>query len=415
MQKNVTPPRGAGVARVEIPALTGLRFVAAMMVVVGHGASSVMVDMPDFTKFLNPLSGGAMPLFFTLSGFVMWLNYADGFTDRIDRKSFRSFAVARFARLWPMYFVTLLIALASIAYFKTATPETVPGALLFLVGIQGWIPALGNTMATFTLPTVAHYWSVSTEIFLYLVFPLMCMPLARLRSLRGILCVLLIGMALYIEVHHLLLRHNAAIKAVVAPTLSDSDAMGWVGYYSPYIHLFEFAAGCLACRAYDLLRHTNVTMTERYIAGALAWASMTVFVSQILMYQFVADFGSWFWTAALFLRTAPVLPLTFLIFYVARYTSFLSRILSSRTMVVGGEASYSIYLLHPQISWIWIAQSPLVLPVSMPTPIRFAGLLLCTVGIATVTYRVIEVPARRYLRKTLAARSNLNLATAAGG
>jgi hypothetical protein len=41
-----------------------------------------------------------------------------------------------------------------------------PGVLLFLFGIQGWIPAIGHTMAAFTLPFVAHFWSVSTELFL---------------------------------------------------------------------------------------------------------------------------------------------------------------------------------------------------------------------------------------------------------
>jgi peptidoglycan/LPS O-acetylase OafA/YrhL len=374
--------------------LTGLRFVAAMMVVVGHGASSVMVDMPNLTKFLNPLSGGAMPLFFTLSGFVMWLNYAGAFTDGIERRALRNFAVARFARLWPMYFVTLVIALASIAYFRKATPETVPGALLFLFGIQGWIPAVGNTMATFTLPTVAHYWSISTEMFLYLVFPLMCMPIAPLRRVKGIICVVLIGIALYIEIHHLLLSNNAAIKAVVAPTLSDGDAMGWVGYYSPYIHLFEFGAGCLACRAYELLRPIEATKTERYIACALACFSMAVFVSDLLMYPFITSFGSRFWTVALFMRTAPVLPMAFLIFYVSRYTGLLSRALSTRTMEIGGDASYSTYLLHPQLSWIWIALAHRVLPAWVPTPISFVGMLVWTVGVAMLTYRIIEVPAR---------------------
>src|SRR4051794_22813860 len=152
-----------------------------MMVVVGHGAASVMVDMPEFTKFLNPLAACAMTLFFVLSGFVMWLNYAGGFTDRVERKALRNFAVARFARLYPMYFVTILVALGYIAYSNKATPETIPGALLFLFGIQGWVPAVNHTMATFTLPIIAHYWSVSTEMFLYCAFPLICMPIARLR------------------------------------------------------------------------------------------------------------------------------------------------------------------------------------------------------------------------------------------
>ena len=140
--------------------------------------------------------------------------------------------------------------------------NAVPGALLFLVGIQGWIPAVGRTMAAFTLPTVAHLWSVSTEMFLYVVFPAMCMPIAKLRGVKGIVCTALMSTALSVALHHLLLDHSAAVKGMVAPMLSDGDAMGWVGYYSPYIHLFEFLTGCLACRAYQLLRSTVMTAAE---------------------------------------------------------------------------------------------------------------------------------------------------------
>jgi peptidoglycan/LPS O-acetylase OafA/YrhL len=386
--------------RPNIPALTGLRFVAAMMVVIGHGAP-LIVGMPTLVKFLEPLSGSAMAPFFTLSGFVIWLNYAGSFSNRIDRKHLRAFAVARFARLWPMYFVTILIALARMAYSEVPAPDAVPGALLFLVGIQGWIPAVGQTMAAFTLPLVAHLWSVSTEMFLYALFPLMCIPIARLRSLRGVICTALVSTALAVALHHLLLYHSAQVKAVIAPMLSDGDAMGWVGYYSPYPHLFEFLAGCLAGRAYELLRPVAITVKERRLARALAYVSLITFVTVILMYQVVGSFGLWFGTAAIFMRTGPILPLSFLIFYATRYPGLMAQMMSCRTIVLGGEASYSIYLLHPLVEDVW-TQLSVAIPASTPTLISFAGLLVCTVVTATVTYQLIEVPARQFLRKFLA-------------
>jgi peptidoglycan/LPS O-acetylase OafA/YrhL len=385
--------------KLNIPALTGLRFVAAMMVVIGHGAP-LIVGMPALVQFLLPLSGSAMAPFFVLSGFVIWLNYAGSFSDRIDRKTLRGFAVARFARLWPMYFVTLLIALARMMYSTKRAPGAVPGALFFLVGIQGWIPAIGHTMAAFTLPLVAHLWSVSTEIFLYTLFPLVCFPIARLRSLSGVICTALINAAMAVALHYLLLYHNAAVKTIVAPMLSDGDAMGWVGYYSPYPHLFEFLAGCLAGRAYELLRPVVITAKERHVARVLAYFSLVTFLTVILLYQVVSSLGSWFWVAAVFMRTGPILPLSFLIFYAARYPGSMARMLSSKTMVLGGEASYSIYLLHPLVDDVWTQISKLT-PASTPTTINFAGLLIFTVALAMATYQSIEVPGRRFLRKFL--------------
>jgi len=56
-----------------------------MMVVVGHGAP-VLVEMPTLVKFLDPFRVPLLAPFSTLSGFVIWLNYAGSFSDHIDRK-----------------------------------------------------------------------------------------------------------------------------------------------------------------------------------------------------------------------------------------------------------------------------------------------------------------------------------------
>jgi hypothetical protein len=245
--------------RNNIPALTGLRFVAAMMVVIGHGAP-LIVGMPNLVNFLMPLSGAAMAPFFVLSGFVIWLNYSQSFVGLIGTWQLRRFAVARLARLWPMYTVTILIALARMAYLGDHIPKE--GTILFLFGVQGWIPAIGNTMAAFTLPLVAHLWSVSAEIFLYAFFPLFCVPISRLRNVTTVACVALVNLGLATALHHFLLYQQVAVGALVAPSLPPSAAMGWVGYYAPYPHFFEFAAGCLAARAYEILRTTPISQRE---------------------------------------------------------------------------------------------------------------------------------------------------------
>lgn len=383
--------------RNNIPALTGLRFVAAMMVVIGHGAP-LIVGMPNLVNFLMPLSGAAMAPFFVLSGFVIWLNYSQSFVGHIGTWRLRRFAVARLARLWPMYTVTILIALARMAYLGDHIPKE--GTILFLFGVQGWIPAIGNTMAAFTLPLVAHLWSVSAEIFLYAFFPLLCVPISRLRNVTTVACVALVNLGLATALHHFLLYQQVAVGAFVAPTLPPSAAMGWVGYYAPYPHFFEFAAGCLAARAYEILRTTPISQRERRVARDLGYISMLAFASSILLYQFIGSLGHWFGTAAVFMRVGAILPLSFLVFYAARYPGVWSGALSNRLVVLGGEASFSIYLLHPIAESIWTELAAFI-PSWMPTLINFAGLLVFTVAISTVTYRLIEVPSRSFLRRTL--------------
>jgi peptidoglycan/LPS O-acetylase OafA/YrhL len=94
--------------RLDVLALTGLRFVAAMMVLVGHAAPVIPVSQPKVSNFLGQLAPTAMAVFFTVSGFVM-LDYGRQISDRTPG-AIRNFAVARIARLWPMYLVTLAAA-----------------------------------------------------------------------------------------------------------------------------------------------------------------------------------------------------------------------------------------------------------------------------------------------------------------
>jgi peptidoglycan/LPS O-acetylase OafA/YrhL len=67
--------------RGEIPALTGLRGVAAMCVVLGHYAGWLIVvpraEMPAwYWAWSGALPGIGMSIFFTLSGFVIALSYS---------------------------------------------------------------------------------------------------------------------------------------------------------------------------------------------------------------------------------------------------------------------------------------------------------------------------------------------------
>jgi peptidoglycan/LPS O-acetylase OafA/YrhL len=89
-----------------IGSLTGLRFVAAATVAIGHGAPSLAQG--GLSEFIAQVSSIGMTMFFMLSGFVLWLNYAERFQSQPLGSALREFIVARFARLYPMYAVVVL-------------------------------------------------------------------------------------------------------------------------------------------------------------------------------------------------------------------------------------------------------------------------------------------------------------------
>jgi peptidoglycan/LPS O-acetylase OafA/YrhL len=63
--------------------LTGLRFVAAMIVLIGHG--SMVLPGDEIAFGIQQITSIGMTLFFVLSGFVLWLTYADLFQNRWSR------------------------------------------------------------------------------------------------------------------------------------------------------------------------------------------------------------------------------------------------------------------------------------------------------------------------------------------
>jgi peptidoglycan/LPS O-acetylase OafA/YrhL len=97
----------------EIKALTGLRIVAAVWVVLFHFRPMLRDAVPGFRDALAPvLNCGAqgVDLFFILSGFVLTWNYLDRMGGSWSMRATVHFLWLRLARVWPVYLVTLHLA-----------------------------------------------------------------------------------------------------------------------------------------------------------------------------------------------------------------------------------------------------------------------------------------------------------------
>src|SRR5271156_476612 len=96
-----------------LPALTGLRFVAALCVVLAHGAAfmtNIPAGDPLWRIYLMSLASIGMTLFFVLSGFVIHYNYCEQII-KFRGRGIANFFVARVARLYPLYFVGVVLSL----------------------------------------------------------------------------------------------------------------------------------------------------------------------------------------------------------------------------------------------------------------------------------------------------------------
>src|ERR1035437_477263 len=112
-----------------IKSLTSLRFFAAIYVVLFHESANPghFVFFPLAARFVA--SGfTAVTLFFVLSGFILAYNY-----DRI--RSRREFWISRFARIYPVYFLSLLPAFITPHWSHLPRPGAL-GVILTLLLLQ---------------------------------------------------------------------------------------------------------------------------------------------------------------------------------------------------------------------------------------------------------------------------------------
>ncbi len=178
-----------------LDSLTGLRFLAAGMVVLYHAS---MWSVHDHNPGKNPLEIGyvGVTFFFVLSGFVL------AWTHRSDDTP-HAFWSRRFARIYPVHLLTFAIAAVFVVLGIGSIDKRPWGWLAQVFLVQSWAPGPGAL--TYNSPA----WSLSDEAFFYVLFPFV-MGIGWLRRRPVLMAALaggwLLGGALLlgrIDRHHL--------------------------------------------------------------------------------------------------------------------------------------------------------------------------------------------------------------------
>ena len=156
----------------QLNGLTSIRFFLAMWVACFHSCE----EFRNISFIFQIINKGyvAVEGFFLLSGLILAYNY--------DKKfSLVDYFQNRFARIYPLYFLSLLIAFPLFAYFQSNTQtnylSTIAEVSLSSVFmIQSW-------NSSWLLHLNAPTWSLSVEAFLYFLFPLSILLLRRITKI----------------------------------------------------------------------------------------------------------------------------------------------------------------------------------------------------------------------------------------
>lgn len=358
-----------------LPALSGLRTVLAINVMFFHFT-------PPHPNFLTTVISNAyvfVGFFFLISGFVLAYNYGD-----LPTLSKRAFYVARFARVYPVYLLVLLLSVPflKLEYEAQTHSDFWRGVVLTPLTLQGWSPSL----ATFW-NTVG--WTVPAELTLYALFPLLLRVFAandRRLATSGRVVLAILGLWIVGIIPHLLYFFLNPDHLPGAATRFTYGFWLRALKYTPIAYVCTFSAGILLARLNKLLGPATALRRGLMALGALvglAW----FFASAVDRIPYVLVHGSL------------LLPLFCLLLLGLSTPSPVAAIFSWRPLVLFGETTFALYLLHfNAFILIHVYRLPERLHVSEFDPwISFVAIVL----LAAAIRRFYERPAREFLLRIL--------------
>ncbi len=368
--------------RPDLPALTSIRFFAALWVVLFH-VREIGLWTGGTPLYQSIISVGYLGVgfFFVLSGFILVYVYAG---REIARPRFWQ---ARFARIYPAYFFSLLVTIPNLLHFLPVAQRLhIAGLVLFSnpLLLEAWFPRI-----LFFWNPVA--WSLSVEVIFYLVFPFAMRLLEKLGRNQLPLWIAASWIASLILTSSYVLLHPDG----VLHTTSQSNDLAWLGVLklNPLARLPEFLLGMGTGALFLHLPARSRTWPILTAAGLLLVA---IAARDLIPYPILH-------TGLL----APVFAL--LIFGLATQPAW-TRFLSATPLILLGESSYSLYLLHtvPIVTLTFglhLDNSPHIHAI-------VAAYLVAICLVSIVVYLLIENPARRLLRPRLTRAPSPNPAAA---
>ena len=352
--------------RSAVPALTGVRIVAATSVLAYHYS----LAQPNATGPIHNIASLGflgVNFFFVLSGFILLYNYYKKDTSAGE------FYVARFARVYPTFIAAMLLTLVARHYLSSiqAEPHLAPHNLIFeALVIHGWF---FGAACTANCPD----WSISVEAFAYALFPFVLVLISKHSPARGWAAAFAIWLCSLIPAFFVYAAETRYGGAAV------NSIFQYVVYH-PLLHFGEFLLGAMAGKAFlSHLEHPH-EMNMRY-------STLSVVAVMVLLLAWFAHHPP---NSETLLRAGLISPLfVACILYIAiAKDSYIARLLSLGPVVLLGEASYSIYLYQSFVGTLMKPLQGYILPWLMG-PLTLAIL----VAFSILSYLALEKPARAAL------------------
>jgi peptidoglycan/LPS O-acetylase OafA/YrhL len=343
----------------QLRALTSIRFFAALHVMLYHLVHPFGLWGP-LAAFMSAGYAG-VSFFFLLSGFL--LTYAHAAETGVERGFVKRFYFARFARIYPLYFAALAL---SVYVNRDQLENPIHGVAVVADAllVQTWSLRM---VSFFNIPA----WSVASEAFFYAVFPFVFLRLraaSRGRAVGGFAGFWVLAMVMPV------------VALIWFPAGAWQEGGGLFAFWvrrCPVLALPEFLAGIS-------LGWLWVDFRPKFARPGLVVMLASAALIGVLLFAGPLP--------TVMLHNGLLLPLYALIVIGLCAPSWVGRVLSWAPLVLLGEASYALYLIHFTMEE-WSSYYHHV-PQGLPQLVwKVPGLLAMSIGL----YLVVERPARTWL------------------
>lgn len=188
--------------RIYFPSLNGLRFIAALLVIVHHIEQlKYIYGLPNnfSSSFIQIIGELGVILFFVLSGFLITYLLLEE-ENRTSTIAVKNFYIRRILRIWPLYFFIVAVALFVLPnipmfilpeYDKATIYEDLPSKiLLYLFFLPNLVTPLYGVV-----PYASLLWSIGTEEQFYLIWPPVLKIVKKYRI--GLMLLIVFGYLLF--------------------------------------------------------------------------------------------------------------------------------------------------------------------------------------------------------------------------
>lgn len=345
----------------DLPSLDGLRAMSICFVLLGHASGDHVSARVSI--LLARLAHFGVCVFFVISGFLittlLWRE-----AEKRNAINLRRFYLRRTLRIFPPYYVYLLVVVAGVAFGGWLVPSN-----------NRWWPAFTYLINIFNTNywLTGHGWSLSIEEQFYLTWPLILTICVRQLGTRA-------GSSTAYRIAMAGLIAFPMLRVIVFAITRNGNFAGSL--------IFDYVA---AGSAFALVEGAGRSALGSRVYEKLLYSTLTPLLALVALALHLTFAGTTRWKFAfdmIFVTPAEAILLAIFVIWATRNSRHpVGRFLNLRLLRIVGVGSYSLYL------WQQLFLAPgASFALHWPVPIKLACAFSCAAG----SYFLVERPALRF-------------------